>query len=213
MKKGIIWDLDGTMWDSSAQVYPAWNQYMREHGQACRFTQNDVRGYCGKTLEEIAAEVFPDAPADWRNEMIYGCCALENVPLAENGGDLFEGLPEVLALLHKDFHLSVVSNCGLGYIEAFFQGNHTAQFFDDYENAARTGKGKADNIRLVMERCGLDRAVYIGDTMGDFRAAEAAGCAFVFAAYGYGDVPQAKWRIQTLWELPNVIAEIFSSEA
>lgn len=212
MKKAIIWDLDGTMWDSSAQVYPAWNRYMQEHGLPQRFTRDDVRGYCGKTLEEIAAQVFPDADTAWRNEVIFGCCALENEPLKQYGGDLFDGLTEVLALLHQRYHLSVVSNCGLGYIEAFFQGNRTAQFFDDYENAARTGKGKADNIRLVMERNRIDKAIYVGDTMGDCRAAEQAGAAFVFAAYGYGEVPEAKWKIESLRELPALVERIFSED-
>ena len=209
MKTGIIWDLDGTMWDSSLQVYQAWNAYMEAHGESRRFTRDDVRGYCGKTLEEIAATVFPQAEEAWRNEMIYGCCQWENIPLAEHGGELFDGLIPVLEQLHGQYHLSVVSNCGLGYIEAFFTGNHTASYFDDYENAARTGQGKAENIRLVMARNGLERAVYIGDTQGDWNAAQKAGIPFVLAAYGYGDAPQARWRIDHLRQLPAVLEEIF----
>ena len=209
MKIGIIWDLDGTMWDSSLQVYQAWNAYMEAHGVSRRFTRDDVRGYCGKTLEEIAATVFPQAEEAWRNEMIYGCCQWENIPLAEHGGELFDGLIPVLERLHRQYHLSVVSNCGLGYIEAFFTGNHTASYFDDYENAARTGQSKAENIRLVMARNGLGRAVYIGDTQGDWKAATAAGIPFVLAAYGYGDAPQARWRIDHLSQLPAGLEEIF----
>lgn len=208
MKQGIIWDLDGTMWDSSLQVYQAWNAYMQAHGQSRRFSRDDVRGYCGKTIEEIAAVVFPQADENWRVEMITGCCDWENVPLAEHGGELFDGLLPVLEQLHGQYHMSVVSNCGLGYIEAFFQGNQTGQYFDDYENAARTGLGKAENIRLVMQRNGLDRAVYIGDTSGDFAAAAAAGVPFVHAAYGYGQVPQAVWRIERLAQLPPLIAQL-----
>lgn len=209
MKIGIIWDLDGTMWDSSLQVYQAWNAYMEAHGVSRRFTRDDVRGYCGKTLEEIAATVFPQAEEAWRNEMIYGCCQWENIPLAEHGGELFDGLIPVLEQLHRQYHLSVVSNCGLGYIEAFFTGNRTASYFDDYENAVRTGQSKAENIRLVMARNGLERAVYIGDTQGDWNAATAAGIPFVLAAYGYGDAPQARWRIDHLSQLPAVLEEIF----
>ena len=197
------------MWDSSLQVYQAWNAYMEAHGESRRFTRDDVRGYCGKTLEEIAATVFPQAEEAWRNEMIYGCCQWENIPLAEHGGELFDGLIPVLEQLHGQYHLSVVSNCGLGYIEAFFTGNHTASYFDDYENAARTGQGKAENIRLVMARNGLERAVYIGDTQGDWNAAQKAGIPFVLAAYGYGDAPQARWRIDHLRQLPAVLEEIF----
>lgn len=212
MKQAILWDLDGTMWDSSAQVSPAWNEYMRRRGLPNRFSCDDVRGYCGKTLEQIAAQVFPDAPEDWRNEVIFGCCELENEPLAKYGGRLFDGLTEVLELLHRRYFLAVVSNCGLGYIEAFFQGNHTAAYFDDYENAARTGQGKAENIRLVMARNGIDRAIYIGDTQGDYQAAQQAGVEFVLAAYGYGEAPQARWRIDALCQLPAVVEQIFDTD-
>lgn len=209
MKKAIIWDLDGTMWDSSRRVYSAWNDYMQSQGVAKRFTQDDCRSYCGKTLEQIAEVVFPDAPTNWRNRMIIECCDAECIPLAKYGGDLYEGLEDVLEALHRDYHMSVVSNCGLGYIEAFFSGNHTEKFFDDYENAARTGLGKAENIRLVMERNHIDKAVYIGDTAGDKKAAELAGVPFIYASYGFGDVKDAQRKIDSLRELPAVLKEIF----
>ena len=208
MKIGIIWDLDGTLWDSSEQVHLAWNDYMQRHGEPKRFTRQDCRSYCGKTLEQIAAFVFPDRDEDWRVKMVFGACDWQNKPLAEHGGELFPHLPQVLAQLHERYHMSVVSNCGLGYIEAFFTGNHTAEFFDDYENAVRTGKGKADNIRLVMERNGLDRAIYIGDTQGDADASAQAGVTFIHARYGYGKVPDAKWAVDDPAEIPAVIAEI-----
>ena len=32
--------------------------------------------------------------------------------------------------------------------------------------------------------------VYVGDTMGDFLSCRKAGVPFVFASYGFGDVPE-----------------------
>ena len=102
----------------------------------------------------------------------------------------------------------MVSNCGLGYIEAFFTGNQTGCFFDDYENAARTGLSKGENIRLVMERNGIERAVYLGDTAGDQAAARLAGVPFVHAAYGYGVVPDPDAAIQAFRELPAAVKKL-----
>lgn len=210
VKYGIIWDLDGTLWDSGEWVSVAWNDYCRAHNIDKQFTPDDCRSYCGKTLAQIAAVVFPDAEPEWREQVITACCDAECIPLAEHGGTLYPGLEPILESLHRQYFMAVVSNCGLGYIEAFYTGNHTKQYFDDEENAARTGLGKAENIRLVMQRNGVDRAVYIGDTQGDYNAAKEAGALFIHAAYGFGDAPEAAWRIHALEELPAVIENVFS---
>ena len=124
------------------------------------------------------------------------------------GGRLYPNLLPVLEELGRTHLLAVVSNCGLGYIEAFFSGNRTGRYFDDYENAARTGLSKGENIRLVMERNHIVRALYVGDTQGDRAAARAAGIPFVHAAYGYGRVSDADGVIQAVNELPSVVEKL-----
>lgn len=204
-KNAVIFDLDGTLWDAAETIAPAWNAYLEGRGLALRMTPDACRACCGKTLPEIAVMLFPEAEPAWREDVIVGCCDAECVPLAAQGGRLYPGLEAVLERLHRDCFLAVVSNCGLGYIEAFFSGNHTACFFDDYENAARTGLSKGENIRLVMERNGIERAVYVGDTEGDRQAALRAGIPFVHAAYGYGQVSGADFTLRRLTELPQLL--------
>ena len=204
-KTAVLFDLDGTLWDSADTIAPAWNAYCATHGIEKRFTPDDCRSYCGKTLPQIAAVVFPDAEPAWREAVIEGCCDAENIPLAERGGKLYPGLRTVLEQLHRDHVLAVISNCGLGYIEAFFRGNRTKDLFDDSENAARTGLSKGENIRLVMKRNGIERAVYVGDTDGDRQAAEQAGIPFVWAGYGFGRVERCDAVIRSLEELPRVL--------
>ena len=204
----ILFDLDGTLWDAAEILAPAWNDWCRTHGVARVFTPDDCRSYCGKTLPQIAATVFPNADPAWREAVIQGCCDAECIPLARMGGRLYPGTEAVLERLHRDYFLAVVSNCGLGYIEAFFRGNRTERFFDDYENAARTGLSKGENIRLVMARNGIKRAVYVGDTNGDREAARFAGIPFLHAAYGYGSVPEADAVLRSFSDLPEAVASL-----
>ena len=204
-KKGILFDLDGTLWDASETIAPAWNGWCRAHGVDRVFTPADCRSYCGKTLPEIAAVIFPEAEPAWREAVVEGCCEAECIPLAEHGGLLYPCTEAVLERLHEEYFLAVVSNCGLGYIEAFFSGNHTGKYFDDSENAARTGLSKGENIRLVMERNGIEQAVYVGDTAGDQAAARIAGIPFIHAAYGYGKVDDADAVIRRIAELLQVV--------
>ncbi len=207
-KNAVIFDLDGTLWDASETIAPAWNDWCAAHGVERRFTPADCRSYCGKTLPEIARVVFPQSEPAWAEWVINGCCEAECVPLAKRGGRLYPGLKQILEGLGREYFLAVVSNCGLGYIEAFFSGNATGSCFDDYENAARTGLSKGENIRLVMERNGVEKAVYVGDTEGDRQAALAAGVPFVHAAYGYGQIHGACMRISSLYELPSMLSEL-----
>ena len=207
-KTAVIFDLDGTLWDAAETIAPAWNAYLEGRGIQLRMSPDDCRACCGKTLPEIAAMLFPAAEPAWREAVIEGCCDAECVPLAREGGRLYPGMEEVLETLRRDYFLAVVSNCGLGYIEAFFSGNRTGRFFDDYENAARTGLSKGENIRLVMERNGIERAVYVGDTEGDRQAALRAGVPFIHAAYGYGQVRGADFTLRQLRELPQILDKL-----
>ena len=200
-KTGIIFDLDGTLWDAAETIAPCWNACMKSRGISRSFTPDDCRSFCGKTLEQIAALIFPSAEPAWREAVLLDCCASECEPLARQGGTLYPGEEAVLSALHERYFLAVVSNCQEGYIEAFFAGNRTGPFFDDYESAGGSGLSKAENIRLVMERNGIEQAVYVGDTDGDRNAARAAGVPFIHAAYGYGRVTDPDHTIRRFEDL------------
>ena len=45
---------------------------------------------------------------------------------------------------------------------------------------------------MIAERNHLKHPVYVGDTIGDYNACQEAGVPFVFAAYGFGEVPEKK---------------------
>ena len=114
----VLFDLDGTLWDAADTIAPAWNDWCRAHGIERRFTAEEFRGWCGKTMPDIAAAAFPQADPAWREAVIDGCSEAECIPLARDGGRLYPGLEAVLEQLHREHFLAVVSNCGLGYIES-----------------------------------------------------------------------------------------------
>ena len=58
---GIIFDLDGTLWDASKQVVPAWNRVLDLYPQLHKhITETDMQGFMGKTLDTIAGLMFPN---------------------------------------------------------------------------------------------------------------------------------------------------------
>ena len=131
--------------------------------------------------------------------------------LRQRGGILFPHLKEVLEQLSKDYFLAIVSNCQVGYIEAFLEYHQLGDYFSDTENFGRTGLQKGDNIRLVCDRNQLDRAVYLGDIQGDYDSACKAGIPFILAGYGFGQVDAEVPVIQSLQELPEAAAKILGA--
>lgn len=210
MKKGIIFDLDGTLWDSAKEVVCAWNEVIEGLSDKHHLvTQKEIYSLMGKPMNKIAALVFPNLDEARRKEVMGLCCERENNYLRENGAVLFPKLLETMQKLSEKYTLYIVSNCQTGYIEAFLEHYGFEKLFSDTENYGNTGKLKADNIRLVLDRNHLEQAVYVGDTAGDYAAAAQAQIPFIFAEYGFGDVPEAIYRILHLNELPEMAEEVF----
>ena len=67
---------------------------------------------------------------------------------------------------------------------------------------------KGENNKLIMQRNGVTRAVYVGDTSGDEQSARVAGIPFVFAAYGFGEAIAPDYTVNAFTELPALMAKI-----
>lgn len=189
MNYGIIFDLDGTLWDSSEQVAVSWSEALARRPETDRqVTGGDMRGFMGKTMETIAALMLPELEPSLRIEIMHECERVEQDYLLKHGGVLFPDLEKELERLCGLGKLFIVSNCQSGYIETFLEYHKLGKYFADFECPGGTGLAKAENIRIVMDRNKLDKAVYVGDTQGDLDASDSAGVPFIHAAYGFGSV-------------------------
>lgn len=211
MNYGIIFDLDGTLWDSSEQVVPAWNRALERHKGIRSISVNDMKGYMGRTIADIAKIMMPEIPDEKRMEIMKECCQEEQVYIEEHGGKLFPELEETLIELKKKYNLFIVSNCQDGYIEAFLNYHNMHQHIKDIECIGRSGKSKGENIRLIIKRNNLDRAVYVGDTQLDYEATKIAEVPFIHAKYGFGSINEKVPEINSISELPMVVDEIVAS--
>lgn len=66
---------------------------------------------------------------------------------------------------------------------------------------------KSENIREIIARYDLQAPVYVGDTVGDLAASQAAGVPFIFATYGFGQLTEAEApsRIHQISELEQIL--------
>ena len=201
--KNIIFDVDGTLWDSTEVVAQAWNKAIAEVGGTKAVVSAAVlKREFGKTMKVIADNLFPDADEATKALLMKKCCDYEHEALEENEEELL--YPAVvstikeLALRHRLF---IVSNCQSGYIELFMKKAGIEAYIEDWECFGDTGKAKGENIRLLMERNKLAEAVYVGDTQGDYEATQLAEIPFIFARYGFGSVTVATQGIERFEDL------------
>ncbi len=209
MKKGIIFDMDGTLWDSSVQVCKAWDIAVEKCGYArAPITQQEMQGVMGKTMDVIAEILFPFVEGEAREKLLEECCGEENAYLREKGGVLYPDIRSTMETLKKDYHLYIVSNCNAGYIEAFLDHYGLGDLIEDFECYGNNGKPKADNIALVYQRNGLDDAVYVGDIQGDYDSSKKAGVKFIHAAYGFGTIDEPVPRAGSFSELRQLAGQV-----
>ena len=202
---GMIFDVDGTLWDSTEVVAQAWTEVLKKEGiKDFVMTADRLKTLFGNTLPDIAKMIFPSEKKEEQLRLIGLCCEAEHEALRKKGSPLYPGVPWTLKELSSRYPLFIVSNCQAGYIEVFLESTSLSCCFRDHLCPGDTGHAKAWNILEIARRHNLKEPVYVGDTMGDFRACREAGVPFVYASYGFGDAEQPDYRIEQFSDLEKL---------
>lgn len=184
----FIFDVDGTLWNSTEIVARAWTAYLREtEHMDITITSGRLMGLFGQLLPDIARALFPGHSQEEQARLIDNCCQAEHRALLRQCAPLYPDLEEVLSTLSQKYPLFIVSNCQAGYIEVFLEATGFGKYFKGHLCPGDTGNAKAANIREIAGRFQLKAPVYVGDTQGDLDACRHAGVPFIFASYGFGE--------------------------
>ena len=207
MFDGILFDLDGTLWDATSVICDSWNQVLSRHPDVIRpvVTVAEVRSTMGLLLPDIARRILPEQPEALRQSLNAEHSAHMHRTLPHTGGVLYPRLAETLETLSRSARLFLVSNCGEGYLDAFYAAHGLRNYFTGDLCAGRTGRPKRENIMQIVREYGLARPVYVGDTILDAESAREAGIPFLHAAYGFGQVEGAP-AAASFGEIPAALA-------
>lgn len=202
----IIFDLDGTLWDSTATVARAWQGAIEQIDYVKgEVTQADVQSITGMPYNAIFQKLFPYLKADQLRELQALCSKDELKYMQEYGGTLYDGLEDTLQYLQNKYKLFIVSNCQRGYIEAFLEHHSMQSYFDDHECYGSRDLPKSENIKEIIRRNKIQCPVYVGDTSGDYEASRKNNIPFIFASYGFGFVPKPAISISRITELQELL--------
>ncbi len=205
----VILDIDGTVWNTTDIVSVAWNRAIKRSGfDAAAVAGEILRHEFGKTMDVIALDLWPNLDDLKRTRLMALCCEEEQLALHSNEADItYPGVLEGIRRLSELVPVFIVSNCQAGYIELTLSKTGLQDCVKDIECFGRTGKGKADNLRLLIQRNSLKAPVYVGDTQGDCDACEAASVPFIWAAYGFGTAASYIGKIDCFSQLLDYFIE------
>lgn len=189
--ESLIFDIDGTLWDSRALVAEGYNLQLKDEGLEHLFVNaQQLKALFGKVMTEIADVIFAEIPLPERYALMERCMARENRYLQENPCAIgYPGVKETLIRLAESHRLFIVSNSQRGYPELCIRKLGLGSCITACLCFGDTGTSKGKTIRALMQRHNIRSCAYIGDTQGDYEATLEAGIPFIWASYGFG-VPE-----------------------
>ena len=204
--ESLIFDIDGTLWDSRALVAEGYNIQLRQEGYDHLCTNAEqLRSLFGKVMTEIADVLLASIPAPERYALMERCMDTENRYLEENECRIgYPLVKETLTELAKHHRLFIVSNSQRGYPELCMDKLGIRDLFSGHMCFGDTGTCKGETIKRLMEKHNITSACYIGDTQGDLDASDLAGLPFVYCAYGFGQVTHLWKSIDKFDDLLNL---------
>ena len=96
MKTGIIFDLDGTLWNATKQIAESWNVVFERYDDIdLRLTTKELEQQMGKLMETIADNLLPNIPVERRYKILQECCEYENEYLLTHSGVLYPDIKDI----------------------------------------------------------------------------------------------------------------------
>ena len=201
--ESLIFDIDGTLWDSRQLVAEGYNIQLEKEGLQHLFvTAEDLRPLFGKVMTAIADVILESIAPPERYALMDRCMKTENDYLFANECKIgYPRVKETLAELSKKYRLFIVSNSQCGYPELCIEKLGLTPYIEGHLCFGDTGTSKGKTIRTLMEKHDIGSCIYIGDTQGDLEACQEAGVPFIFCTYGLGTAESWDAKIDSIDEL------------
>lgn len=202
----VMFDLDGTLWDTRQILADAWTKIINRHGIDVRLTVENLSPLFGNELSYVIRHSVPNSVPQAKIDEIIPELTLAQVwSVRETVPYFYPGIQETFETLSKKVPIIIISNSVVGYIDTFLNSSGTAVYVLDHVCNGDTNLNKAENIKLMKKKHSLHNSLYVGDTQMDCDASRAAGVRFAFASYGFGNTNDFDYCISKLTDLISVV--------
>ena len=190
MTKAIVFDLDGTLLDTLADLAASTNYALRSCGMP-EHSIDDVRRFVGNGVRMLMTRAVPDGESNPRFDEAFSVFRKHYMQHCLDTTSPYPGIMEALARLkEKGMMLAIVSNKMQAATEELRQ-----HFFSQYidvaigESAAIRKKPAPDTVNEALRLLGIshDEAIYVGDSDVDIDTARAAMMPCASVLWGFRD--------------------------
>lgn len=204
----IIFDLDGTLWDTREITLKSANVVAAKYPDIKEITMIEVEGGMGYSFEETAKIYMPYLDKEIREKYFREIIDTNIDLINKEGGKLYEGVKDTIINLSKDYKLGIVTNNNDDYVKSFFKSSGLKEYFTDYMGAASYNLTKGDTIKKLVSKYQEKNNYYVGDIRNDMISSEEAGVTFIHAKYGFDKELETKYFINDIRKLPELMKNI-----
>lgn len=198
----IIFDLDGTLWDTLSSCTEGWNDGLKSLGIPKSITTDDLKKVIGNPWNICAEMLFPDLIKKHTN-LFKTLDDYERKTITNKGSIFYDGMTDSIRILLNHYNLFIISNCQKWYLKEFLKQSQIEKYLQDYNCFGISQNPKSEMIKNMVQKHSLLKPVYIGDTAGDQKATELADIDFIHAAWGYGKAEKECLSFDSFTELTD----------
>lgn len=212
MSNLVIFDIDGTLMQTTLVTVPAVQRAFAAHGLA-QPGREEICAFFGQPVEAYESWLAAQCPPGKADAIVADTNALELRLIGEEGR-LYPGTRETLdALRENGYMLAISSNAPDAYVNEFLSAHRLHDYFPVAYARDTRYSGKEEMAGLILETVRPRAFAVVGDRADDIAAAHAWGGFGVAARYGFGN--EAEWRgadavIDAVTQAPACIERLFA---
>ena len=189
-KKLLIFDVDGTVWDSEKDVFLSFNHTLKENA-GFEISKEEFQKLAGMHLGKMFEIVLPEGKKELASEYekLYKKYYIDEEHFAD-ATDLFDGVKDTLYKFKNDGYYMAVASSKPKRILDKMVSRFDIEVFDyvlGTEESNFKHKPDPDIVNYIMSQVNVDKSdtVIIGDSESDILTGHNAGIDTIAVTYGY----------------------------
>ena len=186
MKIGILFDLDGTLIDSLADLTDSVNYVMAKYN-CPQHTADAVRSFVGTGVRRLMEQALPGLETDPPIDEALAVYRAHYEKNSHNKTRPYDGIVQALEQIRQKYPVGVVSNKPDKAVKPLCRSFFGEGVYALGEEAPVPRKPAPDMLYKAMAELGIDKCIYVGDSDVDVATAKNAGAPCLSVLWGFRD--------------------------